>query len=252
MAQDIDQLAINTIRTLSIDAVEKANSGHPGTPMSMAPVAYELWQNHLRYDPADPIWPNRDRFVLSAGHASMLIYSVLHLAGVKRVDDDYNVLDEPAVSLHEIERFRQLHSRTPGHPEYRWTTGIETTTGPLGQGIGTSVGMAHGLEVAGRTLRRRPLRLRRLRARRRRLPDGGRLARSRLAGRPPQARQPLLDVRQQPHHDRRRHRPRLRRRRPDPLRGLRLERAAGRRRQRRRRCSPAPSRSSRPRPAARP
>jgi transketolase len=142
MSQDIDQLAINTIRTLSIDAVEKANSGHPGTPMSMAPVAYELWQNHLRYDPADPIWPNRDRFVLSAGHASMLIYSVLHLAGVRRVDDEYNVLDEPAVSLHEIERFRQLHSRTPGHPEYRWTTGIETTTGPLGQGVGTSVGMA--------------------------------------------------------------------------------------------------------------
>jgi transketolase len=142
MAQDIDQLAINTIRTLSIDAVEKAQSGHPGTPMSMAPVAYELWQNHLRYDPADPIWPNRDRFVLSAGHASMLIYSMLHLAGVHRVDDEYNVLDEPAVSLHEIERFRQLHSRTPGHPEYRWTTGIETTTGPLGQGVGTSVGMA--------------------------------------------------------------------------------------------------------------
>jgi len=142
MAQDIDQLAINTIRTLSIDAVEKANSGHPGTPMSMAPVAYELWQNHLRYDPADPVWPNRDRFVLSAGHASMLIYSVLHLAGVRRVDADYNVLDEPAVSLREIEEFRQLHSRTPGHPEYRWTSGIETTTGPLGQGVATSVGMA--------------------------------------------------------------------------------------------------------------
>ncbi|MET0558873.1 MAG: transketolase [Solirubrobacterales bacterium] len=142
MTQDIDTLAINTIRTLSIDAVEKANSGHPGTPMSMAPVAYELWQNHLRYDPADPVWPNRDRFVLSAGHASMLIYSVLHLAGVRRVDEDYNVLDEPAVSLHEIEEFRQLHSRTPGHPEYRWTSGIETTTGPLGQGIATSVGMA--------------------------------------------------------------------------------------------------------------
>jgi transketolase len=142
MAQDIDQLAINTIRTLSIDAVQKANSGHPGTPMSMAPVAYELWQNHLRYDPADPIWPNRDRFVLSAGHASMLIYAVLFLAGVKRVDADYNILDEPALTIEEIENFRQLHSRTPGHPEYRWTTGIETTTGPLGQGIATSVGMA--------------------------------------------------------------------------------------------------------------
>jgi transketolase len=142
MAQDIDELAINTIRTLSMDAVQRANSGHPGTPMSMAPVAYELWQNHLRYDPADPIWPNRDRFVLSAGHASMLIYSVLFLAGVKRVDADYNILDEPALTLKEIEDFRQLHSRTPGHPEYRWTTGIETTTGPLGQGIATSVGMA--------------------------------------------------------------------------------------------------------------
>ena len=142
MAQDIDQLAINTIRTLSIDAVEKANSGHPGTPMSMAPVAYELWQNHLRYDPADPIWPNRDRFVLSAGHASMLLYSMLFLSGVRKVDADYNVLDEPACSLHEIEEFRQLYSRTPGHPEYRWTSGVETTTGPLGQGIAISVGMA--------------------------------------------------------------------------------------------------------------
>jgi transketolase len=142
MAQDIDQLAINTIRTLSIDAVQKANSGHPGTPMSMAPVAYELWQNHLRYDPADPTWPNRDRFVLSAGHASMLLYSMLFLAGVRRVDADYVVHDEPACSLHEIENFRQLHSRTPGHPEYRWTSGVETTTGPLGQGIATSVGMA--------------------------------------------------------------------------------------------------------------
>jgi transketolase len=142
MNQDIDQLAINTIRTLSIDAVEKANSGHPGTPMSMAPVAYELWQNHLRYDPADPVWPNRDRFVLSAGHASMLLYSVLFLAGVRKVDEDYNITDEPACSLEEIENFRQLHSRTPGHPEYRWTSGVETTTGPLGQGIATSVGMA--------------------------------------------------------------------------------------------------------------
>jgi transketolase len=139
---DIDTLCIDTIRTLSIDAVQKANSGHPGAPMSLAPVAYELWQNHLRYDPADPTWPNRDRFVLSNGHASMLLYSVLHLAGVRKVEDDYTVTDEPAVSLHEIERFRQLGSRTPGHPEYRWTSGVETTTGPLGQGIATSVGMA--------------------------------------------------------------------------------------------------------------
>jgi transketolase len=139
---DIDTLCIDTIRTLSIDAVQKAKSGHPGAPMALAPVAYELWQNHLRYDPADPIWPNRDRFVLSAGHASMLLYSMLFLSGVKKVDEDYNITDEPACSLHEIENFRQLHSRTPGHPEYRWTSGVETTTGPLGQGIATSVGMA--------------------------------------------------------------------------------------------------------------
>ncbi len=151
MNQDIDTLAINTIRTLSIDAVQKANSGHPGTPMSLAPVAYELWQNHLRYDPADPIWPNRDRFVLSAGHASMLLYSMLYLSGVKKVTEDYEITDEPACSLHEIEEFRQLHSRTPGHPEYRWTTGVETTTGPLGQGIATSVGMAMASKWQGAT-----------------------------------------------------------------------------------------------------
>ncbi len=151
MTQDIDQLAINTIRTLSMDAVQKANSGHPGTPMSLAPVAYELWQNHLRYDPANPVWPNRDRFVLSAGHASMLLYSMLFLAGVRKVDAEYNVLDEPACGLDEIENFRQLHSRTPGHPEYRWTTGVETTTGPLGQGVGTSVGMAMASKWLGAT-----------------------------------------------------------------------------------------------------
>jgi transketolase len=151
MTQDIDQLAINTIRTLSMDAVQKANSGHPGTPMSLAPVAYELWQNHLRYDPANPVWPNRDRFVLSAGHASMLLYSMLFLTGVRKVDADYNVTDEPACSLEEIENFRQLHSRTPGHPEYRWTTGVETTTGPLGQGVGTSTGIAMASKWLGAT-----------------------------------------------------------------------------------------------------
>jgi transketolase len=142
MAQDIDQLCINTIRTLSIDAIQKANSGHPGTPMSMAPVAYTLWQRFLRFDPADPIWPNRDRFVLSAGHASMLLYALLFLADVRAVDPDYEVVGEPAVSLDDVKRFRQLDSRAPGHPEYRWTSGVETTTGPLGQGIATSVGMA--------------------------------------------------------------------------------------------------------------
>jgi transketolase len=138
----LDQLAINTIRTLTMDAVQAANSGHPGTPMGMAPTAYVLWQRVLRYDPGDPVWPNRDRFVLSAGHASMLLYSLLHLAGVKGVSADYRLLDEPAVSLEEIKRFRQLDSKTPGHPEYRLTSGIETTTGPLGQGVANSVGMA--------------------------------------------------------------------------------------------------------------
>ncbi len=140
--RDLDQLAINTIRTLSIDAIQKANSGHPGTPMALAPLAYTLWQRFLRFDPADPIWPGRDRFVLSAGHASMLLYSLLHLAGVKAVDPDYEIVGDPAVSLADIESFRQLDSRAPGHPEYRWTSGVETTTGPLGQGVATSVGMA--------------------------------------------------------------------------------------------------------------
>ncbi len=139
---DLDQLCINTIRTLSIDAIQKANSGHPGTPMALAPVAYTLWQRFLRFDPADPIWPGRDRFVLSAGHASMLLYSLLYLAEVKAVDPDYEVVGHPAVSLKDIETFRQLDSRAPGHPEYRWTSGVETTTGPLGQGVATSVGMA--------------------------------------------------------------------------------------------------------------
>ncbi|HEX6228068.1 MAG TPA: transketolase [Solirubrobacterales bacterium] len=142
MAQNIDQLCINTIRTLSIDAIQKADSGHPGTPMSMAPVAYTLWQQFLRFDPAEPIWPNRDRFVLSAGHASMLLYALLFLAEVRAVEPDYEVVGEPSVSLEDIKRFRQLDSRTPGHPEYRWTSGVESTTGPLGQGIATSVGMA--------------------------------------------------------------------------------------------------------------
>ena len=139
---DIDRLCINTIRTLSIDAIQKANSGHPGTPMALAPLAYVLWQRFLRFDPREPIWPNRDRFVLSNGHASMLLYSTLHLAGVRAVDPDYEVVGEPSVSLEDIKRFRQLDSKCPGHPEYRWTSGVESTTGPLGQGIATSVGMA--------------------------------------------------------------------------------------------------------------
>jgi len=139
---NIDQLSINTIRTLSMDAVQQANSGHPGTPMAQAPTVYCLWQRLLRYDPEDPIWPNRDRFVLSIGHASMLLYSVLHLAGVKAVDPNYETLGEFSVTLDDIKHFRQLDSKCPGHPEYRWTSGVETTTGPLGQGVGNSVGMA--------------------------------------------------------------------------------------------------------------
>jgi transketolase len=141
-----DQLCINTIRTLAMDAIQLANSGHPGTPMAMAPVAYCLWQRFLRFDPQDPIWPNRDRFVLSCGHASMLLYSLLHLTGVKAVSKDYETLGEPSVPLDAIKHFRQFGSRCPGHPEYRWTSGVETTTGPLGQGLATSVGMA----IAGR------------------------------------------------------------------------------------------------------
>ncbi len=142
--RQIDERCINTIRTLSMDAVQQANSGHPGTPMALAPVVYCLWQQFLCFDPEDPIWPNRDRFVLSVGHASMLLYSLLHLTGVKAVNPQYEVLGKPSVSLDDIKRFRQLDSKCPGHPEYRWTSGVETTTGPLGQGVATSVGMAIG------------------------------------------------------------------------------------------------------------
>src|SRR5437016_6342417 len=136
-----DGLCINTIRTLAIDAVQKANSGHPGTPMALAPLVYTLWQRFLRYDPADPLWPNRDRFVLSAGHASMLLYAILHLSGVRRVEGN-RITNELAVSLDDIKQFRQIDSVTPGHPEYGLTTGVEATTGPRGQGSGNSVGMA--------------------------------------------------------------------------------------------------------------
>src|SRR5258706_340434 len=139
---DLDQLAINTIRTLAIDAVQKANSGHPGTPMGMAPTAYTLWQKQLAFDPADPIWPNRDRFVLSVGHASMLLYALLHLTRTQAVDPDYEQLGKPSVTLDDIKSFRQLGSKCPGHPEYHLTSGVEATTGPLGQGVAMSVGMA--------------------------------------------------------------------------------------------------------------
>jgi transketolase len=148
MANDVEKLSINSIRTLSMDAVQKADSGHPGTPMAMAPVVYTLWQNTLRFDPEDPIWPNRDRFVLSIGHASMLIYSILHLTGVKAVNTSYETVGKLSVTMEDISNFRQMDSRCPGHPEYRWTSGIETTTGPLGQGVANSVGMA----IAGKWL----------------------------------------------------------------------------------------------------
>ncbi|MFT3698050.1 MAG: transketolase [Kofleriaceae bacterium] len=139
---ELDLLAINTIRTLSMDAVQAADSGHPGTPMALAPVVYTLWNHVMNFDPADPIWPNRDRFVLSCGHASMLLYSMLHLTKTIAVNGKYESVGTPTVSLDDIKKFRQLDSKCPGHPEYRWTSGVETTTGPLGQGYATSVGMA--------------------------------------------------------------------------------------------------------------
>ena len=139
---ELDQLSINTIRTLSIDAVQAANSGHPGTPMALAPLVYTIWNRVMRFDPLDPIWPNRDRFVLSNGHASMLLWSVLYLTETRAVNAEYETLGAPAVTLDDIRRFRQLGSKAPGHPEYRFVSGVEATTGPLGQGIAMSVGMA--------------------------------------------------------------------------------------------------------------
>jgi len=130
---ELDQLSVNTIRTLSIDAVERAKSGHPGTPMALAPLVYTLWNRVMRFDPLDPIWPNRDRFVLSNGHASMLLWSVLHLTGTQAVNAEYERLGHPSVSLEDIRRFRQIDSKAPGHPEYHWVSGVETTSGPLGQ-----------------------------------------------------------------------------------------------------------------------
>ena len=138
----MDLVCVNTIRTLSMDAVQAAKSGHPGTPMALAPLVYTIWNRVMRFDPQDPIWPNRDRFVLSNGHASMLLWSILHLTGVQAVNPDYEIVGKPSVTLDDIRRFRQLGSKAPGHPEYHWVSGVETTTGPLGQGVATSVGMA--------------------------------------------------------------------------------------------------------------
>src|SRR5919205_38544 len=215
MASETDQLAITTIRTLAIDAVQAASSGHPGTPMAMAPVAYTLWQEFLRFDPDDPIWPNRDRFVLSAGHASTLLYSLLHLAQVKAVNPAYETLGELSVPLD----VRRRDDDRPARERLR------------------DVGR-HGdrEQVAGRALqprRLRALRLRRLRARRRRLHDGGHLRRGRLARGPPQALEPLLDLRQQPHLDRGQYGARVLGRRRLAVRRVRLERHPRRRRERR-------------------
>ena len=141
-SQELDELAINTIRTLSIDAVQQAKSGHPGTPMALAPLVYVIWNEVMRFDPQDPVWPNRDRFVLSNGHASMLLWSVLYLTETRAVNPEYERLREPVVTLDDIRHFRQLGSKAPGHPEYHLVSGVEATTGPLGQGIANSVGMA--------------------------------------------------------------------------------------------------------------
>src|SRR5215471_6617104 len=138
----LDQLSINCIRTLSMDAVQQAKSGHPGTPMALAPLVYTLWNRVMRFDPQDPIWANRDRFLLSNGHASMLLWSALHLSGTCAVNAEYERLGAPSVTLDDIRHFRQLDSTAPGHPEYHWVSGVEATTGPLGQGVANSVGMA--------------------------------------------------------------------------------------------------------------
>ena len=234
-AADIDQLCINTIRTLSIDAIQKASSGHPGTPMALAPLAYVLWQRFLRFDPEEPIWPNRDRFVLSAGHASMLLYSLLHLTGVQAVDPDYETLGEPSVSLDDIKAFRQLDSQGRGAP--RVPPGPPASRRPPARS-GRASRPRSGWRSPGcgrpptSTGRLSDLRLRRLRHLRRRRHDGGRLGRGGIAGRAPATEQPLLDLRQQPHLDRRVDERHLQRRRRRPLHGLWVERQPGRRRKR--------------------
>jgi len=220
MSKDLDNLCIDTIRTLSMDAVQQAKSGHPGTPMALAPVVYTLWNRVMRFDPKDPIWPNRDRFILSNGHASMLLWSVLHLTETRAVNSEYERLGAPAVTLDDIRRFRQLDSKAPGHPEYRWVTGVESTTGPLGQGVATSVGMAigqkwlaHRYNLPGFEI----FKLSHLLPVRRRLPHGRRGLRSGIAGRASPARQSMLDLRQQSHHHRGQYAPGVHRRRGHAL-----------------------------------
>ena len=219
-----------------MDAVQAAHSGHPGTPMALAPLVYTLWNRVMRFDPQDPIWPNRDRFVLSNGHASMLLWSMLHLTGTKAVNADYERLGEPSVTLEDIRSFRQLGSKAPGHPEYRMVSGVETTTGPSGTGRRDERRHGHRRTMARRPLQPtglRGVRLRHLCDLRRRLPDGGRQRRGCVVRRPPGPGSPLLDLGQQPHHHRRRHRPDVHggRRGQVPL--LWLECAARGRRQRR-------------------
>ena len=158
-SDELDELAINTIRTLSIDAVQQANSGHPGTPMALAPLVYVIWNEVMRFDPQDPIWPNRDRFVLSNGHASMLLWSVLYLTGTRAVNADYERLGHPAVTLDDIKHFRQLGSKAPGHPEYHLVSGVEATTGPLGQGHRHQRRHGHRAEMARSPLQQTRLRL---------------------------------------------------------------------------------------------
>ena len=230
----IDKLAIDTIRTLCMDAVQAANSGHPGTPMALAPVIYTVWQKFLRFDPDHPIWSNRDRFVLSAGHASTLLYSMLHLAGVKSVNPQYEVLGELAVPLEDLKKFRQLDSKTPGHPEYRWTAGIECTTGPLGTGIATSVGMALAGLWQAATFNRPGYELFDYDVYA--IAGDGCLmegigAEAAFLRRSPEAVEPLLDLRRQQDHHRGQYRSGLYRGRRYTFRGLRLGGSAGRRRQ---------------------
>src|ERR1039458_596280 len=279
VGQDLDQLCVNAIRTLSMDAVQAANSGHPGTPMAMAPVAYCLWQQFLRFDPQDAVWPNRDRFVLSIGHASTLLYALLHLTEVRAVSKDYETLGEPSVPLDALKAFRQLDSRCPGHPEYRWTSGVEATTGPRGQGVATTVGMAiarqwlaarynrpgfelfdfnvyavcgdgcmmEGISGEAASLAGH-LRLANLRwlydihqigGQEKRMHDGGNLRRGRIARRTSAACQSLLDLRQQPHHHRRQYRSGFHGGCSHPLHRLRVERNSGGRCERSRNACPS-------------
>ena len=234
-SEELDQLAINTIRTLSIDAVQQAKSGHPGTPMALAPLVYVIWNEVMRFDPQDPIWPNRDRFVLSNGHASMLLWSVLYLTGTRAVNAQYERLGEPAVTLDDIRHFRQLGSKAPGHPEYHWVSGVETTTGPLGQGIATSVGMAIARKWLASRYNKPGFDLFDYNIYadlRRRLPDGRRRLGGGLARRPSRPRRSVLDLRQQSHHHRRQDPHHIYRRCRRALPRLSLECAAGRRCQR--------------------